>query len=63
MSGRALQYLADFTALMATRKYGKVSFGHPLGSQSGVDFRGWVLTPMVIGILCCAPPKMKIESG
>lgn len=38
MSVRALRHLADFTALMATRKYGKVPSGHPNGSQSGVCF-------------------------
>lgn len=38
MSDRELKYLTDFTALMATRKYGKVPPGHPIGSQLGVRF-------------------------
>ena len=36
MSDRELIHLTDFTALMATRKYGKVPSGHPFGSQLGV---------------------------
>jgi hypothetical protein len=35
---------------MATRKYGKVPSGHPVGSLLGVCFSGWVLYPTVIGI-------------
>jgi hypothetical protein len=42
MSDRELIHLTDFTALMATRKYGKVPSGHPFGSQSGVRFGGRV---------------------
>ena len=47
MSDRELKYLADFTALMATRKYGKVPSGHLNGSQLGVRFDYWVLHPKV----------------
>lgn len=32
MSSRELTQFTDFTALMATRKYGKVPSGHPIGS-------------------------------
>ena len=31
--GRALAYVADFTARMEPRKYGKVPSGHPIGSR------------------------------
>jgi hypothetical protein len=49
MSGRALTYVADFTARMAPRKYGKVPSGHPIGSLLGVCFASWVLHPMGVG--------------
>jgi hypothetical protein len=55
MSDRALAYLTDFTALMATRKYGKVPSGHPFGSQLGVNFGGWETRPMVVRIPLQAP--------
>jgi hypothetical protein len=49
MSGRALTYVADFSARMAPRKYGKVPSGHPIGSLLGVCFVCWVLNPTGVG--------------
>lgn len=44
----AQSILTDFTVLMATMKYGKVSPGHPFGSQLGVCFDPWDSRKMVV---------------
>jgi hypothetical protein len=38
MSDRAIAYVVDYKARMATQKYAKVRAGQPIGSESGVCF-------------------------
>src|ERR1035437_9223960 len=47
MSDRAIAYVVDSKARMATQKYAKVRAGQAIGSQSGVDFDSWFHCPIV----------------